>query len=133
MHTRVVFSGLLAVVLAGSAAACGGNGGSSPTGPSGPGPGPGPVGATVTITSSGTNSVTVNVGQSVSIVNNDSRTHNINSDPHPVHTSCPALNVGILSPGQSKTSGAFTAAGTCGFHDHDDPDNARWTAQITVR
>lgn len=133
MHIRVVFSGLVAVVLAGSVAACGGGGGSSPTGPSGPAPGPGPVGATVTITSSGTNNVTVNVGQSVSIVNNDSRTHNIASDPHPVHTNCPALNVGVLSPGQSRTSGAFTSAGTCGFHDHDDPDNARWTAQITVR
>jgi plastocyanin len=128
----VVFGGLIAAILTVAAAACGG--GSSPTGPSAPGPGTsGPVGATLTITSAGTNNATVSVGQSVTIVNNDSRTHNINSDPHPVHTSCPALNVGILSPGQSKTSGAFTAAGTCGFHDHDDPDNARWTAQITVR
>ncbi|MBI2220904.1 MAG: hypothetical protein HYU53_06810 [Acidobacteria bacterium] len=125
----------MTAVLAGAVAACGGGGGgSSPTAPSGGGGGgTGPVGATVTITSTGTNSVTVNVGQSVAIVNNDSRTHNIASNPHPAHTDCPALNVGILSPGQSKTTAAFTAARTCGFHDHDDPGDSRWMAQVTVR
>ena len=124
----------MAAVLAGTVAACGGSGGSSPTGPSSPGPGsPGPVGATVTISSSGTNSVTVNVGQTVSIVNNDSRTHNVQSDPHPSHTGCPPLNVGPVAPGQSRTSGTFTTAATCRFHDHDDPNDSRWTAQVTVR
>lgn len=125
----------MAAVLAGAVAACGGGGGgSSPTAPSGGGGGAtGPVGATVTITSTGTNSVTINVGQSVTIANNDSAGHNIQSDPHPTHTGCPPLNVGILSPGQSKTTAAFTAAAACGFHDHDLPDDSRWKAQVTVR
>ena len=35
-------------------------------------------------------------------VNNDSRSHEMFSDPHPEHTDCPEINqVGFLSPGQS--------------------------------
>jgi hypothetical protein len=137
MNKRHFLGAATAALIAGTAAACGGNGG--PTGPSNPGGGgggggtPGPVGATITITASGTNSVTINAGQSVTFVNNDSRARNMNSDPHPVHTDCPALNVGILSPGQSRTSNALTTARTCGFHDHDDPDNGSVRGQVTVR
>lgn len=134
MHKRVILSGLTALAVAGTLTACGGGGG-SPTGPSpgGGSGGPGPVGATVTLTASGTNSVSVSVGQSVTFVNNDSRTRNVSSDPHPVHTDCPALNVGILSPGQSRTSNALASARTCGFHDHDDPDDTRARGTVTVR
>lgn len=134
MFRRVIPGGLAAAAVAATITACGGGG--SPTSPGGnPGGGgsPGPVGATVTITGSGTNSVTVNVGQSVTFVNNDSRTRNVSSDPHPVHTDCPGLNVGILSPGQSRTSNALTSARSCGFHDHDDPDNAQARGTVTVR
>jgi len=43
----------------------------------------------------------------------------MNSDPHPSHTACPAINdVGFLSPGQTKTTGNLNTARTCGFHDH---------------
>jgi plastocyanin len=135
MGRRVIAGGLLAIGTAVTIAACGGGG--SPTSPGGGGGGgggnPGPIGATINITGSGTNSVTVSVGQSVTFVNNDSRTRNMSSDPHPVHTDCPALNVGVLTPGQSRTSAALTNARTCGFHDHDDPDNPQVRGAVTVR
>jgi hypothetical protein len=57
----------------------------------------------------------------------------MSSNPHPVHTDCPALNVGVLTPGQSRTSNALTSARTCGFHDHDLPTDSRWMGQVTVR
>ena len=135
MHTRTIQGGIFSLVLAGTMAACGGGG--SPTAPGGGGSGgagsPGPVGATITLTASGSNSVTINAGQSVTIVNNDSRTRNVSSDPHPVHTDCPALNIGPLNPGQSRTTNAFSTARACGFHDHDDPDNRNVQGTVTVR
>jgi plastocyanin len=110
--------------------ACGG----SSTTPS-PAPGGG-SGATVTITSAGVNpsQVSISVGQTVTFVNNDSRSHDIESDPHPAHTDCPAINqVDTLQPGQSKQTGPLTTARTCGYHDHSDPGNGALKGSITIR
>ena len=137
MTRGTIVGGIAAVTLAAVISACGGS--SSPTSPSGNGggsnSGPGPVGATITITANGVSpsSVTLSVGQSVTVVNNDTRAHQISSDPHPSHTECPALNLASLSAGQSQTSNALTAARTCGFHDHLDPSSSRWQGQVTVR
>lgn len=130
MHTRTVMGGVAAIVCVG-ALACGGNG--SPTGP-GPS-GPGPVGATITITSNGMapGSASINAGQSITLVNNDTRAHQISSNPHPSHTDCAQLNLGTLNPGQSRTSDAFPSARTCGYHDHNDPNNGLWMGTLTVR
>lgn len=114
-------------------AACGGGSPSSPsTGGSGSG------GATVTMTSAGVSTTQVNVtaGTRVTFVNNDTRSHNMTSDPHPEHTDCPEINsVGLLLPGQSRETGNLVAVRTCGFHDHDDPPpgGAKWSGKITTR
>jgi plastocyanin len=140
--TRILTAQTLAVAILVTAAACGG--GSSPTGPSGGGSvvvastgAVGAVGATITI---GTNSavgpsqVTISAGQSVTFVNSDTRSHDMESDPHPAHTSCPSIaNVGLLQPGQSKTTFGFASAGTCGFHDHNNPDNSALTGRIVIQ
>src|SRR5690349_9681253 len=125
-------------------AACGG---SSPTSPSGGGSGGtvvvkssgsvATVGATITIGANSTVSpsqVTVAVGQSVTFVNSDSRSHDMESDPHPAHTSCPSIaNVGLLQPGQSKTTFGFANAGSCGYHDHNDSANSALMGRIVVQ
>lgn len=119
-------------------AACGGGGGGGGT-PTTPGPGsgsPGPSGATITIANGRVTpgDVTINVGQSVTFINNDGRVRNISSDPHPVHTDCPAINaVGNMNNGQTKLTNALTTARTCGFHDHDDPDNSNMKGRILIR
>ncbi len=116
-------------------AACGGNGGSPPTQPP-PGGGPGPIGATITIANGRVNpsSVTIAVGQSVNFVNNDGATRNVTSNPHPVHTDCPAINaVSNINNGQTKPTNAFTSARSCGFHDHDDPTNGQRMGTITIQ
>ena len=50
--------------------------------------------------------------------NIDDRLHSIASNPLISHADCPPINeVGILVPGQSKLTSAFTEAKTCGYHD----------------
>ncbi|HUL72905.1 MAG TPA: hypothetical protein VLT86_07375 [Vicinamibacterales bacterium] len=108
--------------------------GSSSTAPSSSTP---PVATnTITITSSGVSpkSVQIAVGSRVTFVNNDSRSHNMQSDPHPEHTDCPELEtVGFLSPGQSHETKNFVTARTCGFHDHDDFSNQSLWGQIIIK
>lgn len=134
-----------AFALALTAAACGGGG--SPTSPSGGGgtSGGGTSGggtggasssATITISSAGVvspSTVTITQGGRVTFVNNDSRNHDMSSDPHPEHTDCPPMDqVGFLTPGQSKTSGNFNTIRTCGFHDHNQPSVSGLQGRITV-
>ena len=53
--------------------------------------------------------ITVSPGTRVTFINNDSRTHEMNSDPHPNHGDCPPIDdVGFLSPGQTKQTGNLT-------------------------
>ena len=116
-------------LLAATTIGCGSSG-SSPSGAN-----DGTIAATMTITASGISPKAVNVpvGSRVTITNSDNRVHNMNSDPHPEHTDCPALNVGTLTAGQSRTSQNLTTIRSCGIHDHDNPDNALWKATITVQ
>lgn len=121
------------------AAACGG-GPSSPSGTTvvvrdgGTG---GTSGATVTITSAGVNpsTVTVSAGQTVTFVNNDNRAHEIASDPHPQHGSCPGIEAGIgtLPPGQTRATRIMANSGTCRYHDHLDDSNAALRGTINVQ
>lgn len=141
---RFIAAETLAVGALVTLAACGG--GSSPTSPSGGGGGGsavvgstgsvGAIGATITITSTGVSpsQVTISAGQSVTFVNNDTRTHVMNSDPHPAHTDCPSINnVATLTPGQSKSTQGFAGAGSCGYHDHNDETNASLRGRIVIQ
>ena len=134
--TRILTMAALAAAVS-TALACGGGGG-NPGGPSGVGGGsPGPSGATITINAQGAvtpKTVTINSGESVTFVNNHTVTHEMDSDPHPAHTDCPAMNaVDLITAGQTKLTNAFTTSRTCGFHDHNDPTNANLQGTITIR
>ena len=41
--------------------------------------------------------------------------------------------VGLLSPGQSRQTGNLVQVGTCGFHDHDLPQNTGLQGRIVIR
>src|SRR5690349_7732358 len=133
VNLRTLHQALVAAALA-TAAACGGGSG-NPGGPSGGGPGP--SGATITIGANGAVSpaaVTINSGESVTFVNSSNIPHNIASDPHPAHSDCPAINaLGVIAPSTTKLTNAFTTSRTCGFHDHNDPDNGALKGTITIR
>src|SRR5882757_9591568 len=69
--------------------------------------------------------IVVAVGSQVTFVNNDSRFHDMQSDPHPEHNDCPELAlVGFLKPGESRQSGNLNLARTCGYHDNENEGNA---------
>jgi plastocyanin len=108
-------------------------GGSSPVSP----PPPPSTGPTITISSSGAvtpKELTVSPGTRVLFTNNDSRRHDMTSDPHPEHSDCDEINqVGPLNAGQSRETGNLVAVRTCGFHDHDDPNNTNLQGRIVVR
>src|ERR1700736_1043816 len=97
----VILSGVALVAGAlGTWMACGGASTStaspSPTPP--PSPSPGTCGSSASATIVIANNIacpqTINVpvGTQVTFVNQDSRPHEMYSDPHPIHTDCPDLN-----------------------------------------
>lgn len=90
----------------------------------------------VTLTSSGASPVEVRipVGGRVTFLNSDARTHAMSSDPITTHTDCPAINdVGVLNPGQSRSTSPLTVARTCGFHDHTNEEDPKWKGRIVVQ
>jgi plastocyanin len=122
---------ILVLLLASS---CGGSSTPAPpTTPSNP--------YTFTLTSSGVSPKELSVppGTRVLFINQDSRRHDMASDPHPDHSDCTEINsVGVLTTAQSRETGNLVTAKTCGFHDHDNPPPTtaagnQWTGRIVVR
>ena len=92
--------------------------------------------ATITLANNAVspNAVTVSPGCRVTFVNNDSRNHDMASDPHPEHTDCREINsVGVLSSGRSGQTSNLNTVRTCGFHDHLQDQVASMRGTITVR
>lgn len=130
---KMTAAALFALTSAGVAIACGG-GGSSYTAPAGPSTPSGALGATIHITATGVtpNDVSIAVGERVRFVNDDTRPHQIQTNPHLFHTDCPANNIAILNPGQSADTGAFEEAKGCGYHNHLLPDTQTYWGVIRV-
>ena len=112
VHQRDFATGLaLVAVISIVSSACS----KSPTTPSTSAPA-----ATIQITAAGVNakSVQIPLGGRVLFINNDTRDHDVLSDPHPEHTDCSAINqVGRLRPGERRETGNMVEARTCGYHD----------------
>ena len=129
----------LVLSLALAATACGGGSSdASGTNPGSPTAPSGPTTATTTITIANNavspKDIVVVRGSQVTFVNNDSRTHEMYSDPHPEHTDCPEINnVGFLDPGQSRQTGNLNTVRTCGYHDHNQPTVTSLQGTITIQ
>lgn len=139
MRSRIGGGVVAACGLACLLAACGGGNNAAPT-PAPVTPPSTPPGAVATTTVTISNNVVtpkdiiVPIGSQVTFVNNDVRQHDIESNPHPEHTDCPALNqVGFLNPGQSRQSGNLNTARICGFHDHIMAEVAALQGSITIQ
>ena len=126
---------ICAVLAAVSVIGCGGS--SAPTTPTGPNPTTPSNLVTITIGADGRvspASVTITRGGRVTMINNHSQAHDMSSDPHPEHSQCPELNQwGFLTTGQQRTSGNLNTARTCGFHDHNLPDNAGLKGTVVIQ
>ena len=100
-NLRIVAAGVASAAAVAFAISCGSSSSSSAA----PSPGPGSNPNTITISNNvaSPQNLTVTRGSQVTFTNNDSRVHDMSSDPHPEHTDCPELNqVGFLNPGQSR-------------------------------
>jgi plastocyanin len=130
---------ILVVVAAVCLGACGGSSTSSGSGgsPTTPTTTLAPAGLpTITITASGVGpkQLEIPVGSRVLFVNNDTVPHEMHSDPHPTHETCPPINeVSALAPGQSRQTGVFTTARSCGYHDHGQSTNTSLQGTIVIR
>jgi hypothetical protein len=138
MRSPVTWGFVAASGLALTIGACGGSSGTN--GPSPATPPSTPPGAVDTLTITIANNVAtpkdiiVPIGSQVTFINNDNRSHEMESNPHPEHTDCPPLaQVGFLSPGQSRSSGNLNTARICGYHDHNLAEVAGLQGSITIR
>ncbi|OGC97971.1 hypothetical protein A2701_02880 [Candidatus Amesbacteria bacterium RIFCSPHIGHO2_01_FULL_47_34] len=61
--------------------------------------------------------LTINLNDTVVFTNNGSTILELASNPHPTHTDCPVLNVGMIGAGNSAEA-TFATSGECGFHNH---------------
>lgn len=75
--------------------------------------------ATINFTTDGFSpkTITVKSGDTIAIANNSGDTIQFNSNPHPLHTDNPELNVGTIPPGETMRV-KLTAKGTWGYHNH---------------
>ena len=78
--------------------------------------------ASVTLTSSGFSpaTLTIKAGTTVTWTNKSGSDATVNSNPHPVHTDYPPLNLGSFSDGGT-LSLKFDKPGTYGYHNHLNP------------
>jgi hypothetical protein len=113
------------------ASACGG----SATTPSPPETVPTDVSISVTATGFKPKDTVVAIGGHAVFQNIDDRLHSVASNPLTTHADCPAINdVGALVPGQSKSTGPFTDAKICGYHDPSSEGSGQvLMGTITVR
>jgi len=134
--SRVLLNGCVIGMLVAFSACGGGSSAPSPISMPSPNPSPSASVATVTIMASGVSPKTVQVAVAghVTFANQDTRSHTIDSDPHPVHTDCPAINqVGLLQSGQSRDTASLTVARSCGYHDHSAPFDTIMQGTIVVQ
>jgi plastocyanin len=91
---------------------------------------------TVTITSTGMTplEITIDVGQRVTFVNNDTRAHDLVGGIDPNNPDCPEITqAGFLTPGQSRDTGIFTTARRCEYHDHTMLSVPAFQGRIIIR
>ncbi len=134
-NLRTLVAGAAVAAAFAIAAACGGSSSSNPTSPTGAcTPSSNPNTIVIQNNQVCPQTLTVARGSQVTMINNDTRVHEMDSDPHPEHTDCPELNqIDFLNPGQQRTSGNLNIARRCGFHDHTNPSNAAMKGTITIQ
>jgi hypothetical protein len=131
---NLIIGGGAALVLA-AALSCGGDDSGNSNAPSGScTPSTNPATLVIQNNSICPQTITIARGGQLTIINQDSRSHDMTSDPHPSHTDCPELNqIGFLNTNQSRQSGNLNTVRSCGMHDHSDPDRASLRATITIQ
>ncbi len=92
------------------------------------------AGLVITFTSTGVSPrmVTVDAGTILLVRNDDTQAHQLASEPHPVHNTCPQVNTAALAAGQCEVK-TLSTAGDCSFHDHTRPTNSAFAGELIVQ
>ena len=70
----------------------------------------------------------------VQFINQDTQVHEILSNPHPGHTECVELNVGVIQPDHRVSIlTPFESGRSCGYHDESRLTDARFQGSIAIR
>jgi plastocyanin len=91
--------------------------------------------ATVMIMASGPDpkEMTIAAGERVTFMNHDNVPHAVAGGADPARRGCAEIDaVGVLTPGESRDTAVFAAAGTCDYHDPRAP-SAAFTGRIVIR
>ncbi len=86
----------------------------------------------VSLTAKGFSPATISVkkGTVITFTNQDTKPHQVASDPHPIHTALPGFVSTALSKGASY-SFVFEKTGTYTYHDHLNPLKFNGTVMVT--
>jgi plastocyanin len=77
--------------------------------------------------------VTIAVGSTVSFMNHDTVAHAVAGGSDPARPDCPEIDaVGVLMPGDVRSTLPFTSARTCEYHD-PRVGSSRFTGRIVIR
>jgi hypothetical protein len=125
---------LTIAALALFASACSGSG-STPAAPEPPATTPSEITINVTATGFKPKDSVLATGGHATFSNIDDRLHSVASNPLTTHADCPPINdVGVLVPGQSKSTGTLTEPKVCGYHDPSSEGSGQiLMGTITVR
>ncbi len=88
--------------------------------------------AQVTITAQGfiPQTILIKKGSTINWTNQDSKPHQVSSDPHPTHTLLPAIGKGKLLPAGSSFTLTFDKTGTFTYHDEQNPLKFKGTVVV---
>lgn len=88
--------------------------------------------AQVTINSTGflPQTLLIKKGTQVTWINTDKKSHQVVSDPHPVHSQLPALNETKPITSNSSYSYIFSTSGTFTYHDEQNPLKFKGTVVV---
>ncbi len=92
-----------------------------------------PADVTITVTSSGLDrpTVDVNPGDVIEFRNSDTKTHTIDADPHPSHSSLANFGATIAPGGTYRY--VCTDVGTFTYHDEDAPNDYLWQGTLHIQ
>ncbi len=76
--------------------------------------------------------LTIDAGVKIRVINGDTVTHQLASDPHPTHTGCPYINTQPLAASKCEVL-TLTEVNDCGFHDHTRPQNNAFYGLISIQ
>jgi hypothetical protein len=116
------------------ASACGGSG-TTPAAPDPPTATPSEITIYVTATGFKPKESVLAAGGRATFSNIDDRLHSVASNPLTTHADCPPINdVGVLVPGQSKSTGTLAEPKVCNYHDPSSEGSGQiLMGTITVR